>query len=577
MVERRLAALALALTIATPLCAQTWTGVPAVDSANVARTAWRAASAALRGNDQPTAQREVERAVAAWPTQEAYLWGSAIVAAVTNDTMRVISALQAYARMGFGRDAGGDPRVKPFLADPRAANVVASLAANRAPLTTARTWTEFGDSAFWPEGIDVDATTGHAFVTSIRQRTIAEVSREGRVLRTLPSSPQRIGAIFGVRVDARRGVLWATTSGTRVMAGYASGDSAIASLLRIRLSDGVVERRWDLPVASAGHTLGDVALAPSGDVFMTDSNEPVLYRLRPDADTLERYTHPLFRSLQGMAPTPDGRAVYVADWTHGLLRVDLGTGAVTRLADAPNSSSLGCDGIALHGNSIIAVQNGSIPNRVMRFTLDATGTRITGADVLDRSHGAADAPTIGAIVGDEFVFVANSQWEKYDANGARLANTTLTRPILRAIPLQAAPAPAFSTSGAFIAMSVPDLDASVRWYTEKFGMRVVFSPPPNDGYTVKVVEGGGLTLELMHNARAVPLRTAAPSVTHTTLVHGIFKAGLVVDDFDRTIATLRERGVDIPIGPFPARDGQPANAIIRDNAGNLIQFFGKSR
>ena len=89
-----------------------------------------------------------------------------------------------------------------------------------------------------------------------------------------------------------------------------------------------------------------------------------------------------------------------------------------------------------------------------------------------------------------------------------------------------------------------------------------------------MLEGGGLIVEV-HNPKAVPLRTAAPGLTHTTLVHGIFKAGLIVDDYEQTLAALRARGVDIAMGPFPARDGQRANVIIRDNAGNLLQLFGK--
>jgi hypothetical protein len=79
----------------------------------------------------------------------------------------------------------------------------------------------------------------------------------------------------------------------------------------------------------------------------------------------------------------------------------------------------------------------------------------------------------------------------------------------------------------------------------------------------------------MQHSKARPLSTAAPGVQANYEVHGIFKAGIVVEDFDRTIAELRRRGVEIAIGPFPKRDAQPANAIIRDNAGNYIQFFGR--
>ena len=94
--------------------------------------------------------------------------------------------------------------------------------------------------------------------------------------------------------------------------------------------------------------------------------------------------------------------------------------------------------------------------------------------------------------------------------------------------------------------------------------------------SARILEGGGLIVELMHNPAAVPLSKAAPSITHTTLVHGIFKAGLIVDNYDATLTALRARGVEIAIGPFPAHDGQRANFIVRDNAGNLIQFFGRA-
>jgi hypothetical protein len=210
-----------------------------------------------------------------------------------------------------------------------------------------------------------------------------------------------------------------------------------AELLRIRIADGMIERRWRLAPATAGHTLGDLAVAANGDVFLTDSNDPTLYRLRAGGDSLEAIHSPLFRSLQGMAPRANGAIVYVADYSHGLLRVDLSSNSVTRLEDAPRSTSLGCDGIVWDHGAIIAVQNGVSPPRITRFVLDETGTRITRAEVLDRNFGIADEPTIGTIAGGDFVYVANSQWEKYDDAGKRLAVRPLTRAVLLAVPLPA--------------------------------------------------------------------------------------------------------------------------------------------
>ena len=137
--------------------------------------------------------------------------------------------------------------------------------------------------------------------------------------------------------------------------------------------------------------------------------------------------------------------------------------------------------------------------------------------------------------------------------------------------------PVFSVSGAFIALSVADMEASTKWYREKLGLTVVMQAPRTDvtKSAATVLQGGGLTVELVKHDEAVPLSNFLPEPKGALYVHGIFKAGIVVDDFDATIATLRSRGVSIPIGPFPKRADQPANAIIRDNAGNYIQIIGK--
>jgi sugar lactone lactonase YvrE len=219
------------------------------------------------------------------------------------------------------------------------------------------------------------------------------------------------------------------------MDGYTPGDSAIAALLEVRPTDGLILRRWNLKPIAGGHVLGDVALAESGDVYFSDSNEPVLYRLPRGAETVERISSPHFRSLQGIAPSSDGRAVYVADYSHGIMRLDLRSGDVIRVADAPRSTSLGCDGIVWYRGSIIAIQNGVAPARIVRFSLDPSGTSFVRADVLDRNVAIADEPTIGEVVGRDFVYVANSQWEKHKEDGTLVPGARLTPPVLLAVPL----------------------------------------------------------------------------------------------------------------------------------------------
>lgn len=150
--------------------------------------------------------------------------------------------------------------------------------------------------------------------------------------------------------------------------------------------------------------------------------------------------------------------------------------------------------------------------------------------------------------------------------------------LLAAAPRQSDVSPAtrsalLRTSGAFFALSVDDLDASAAWYAEKLGLAVVLRSPPGSDPAVVVLEGGGLIVELVHHrdARSAP---GTSSGAERDLVHGYFKAGAIVADFDKTVHVLRARGVEIAFGPFPPQADQRANVIVRDNAGNLIQLFG---
>lgn len=155
----------------------------------------------------------------------------------------------------------------------------------------------------------------------------------------------------------------------------------------------------------------------------------------------------------------------------------------------------------------------------------------------------------------------------------RLAGLTLSL-WLPTVALAQAPVvePPFETvTGAFFAISVPDLQASTKWYTEKLGLRSIMSVPKRPGASgLNVLQGNGLTVEIQQHDGAQPVTRPAPSDRQ-----GIFKVGVYVKDFDATLALLRARGVTIFMGPFPKRNDQPAQVIVRDTSGTLIQFFGQ--
>jgi Glyoxalase/Bleomycin resistance protein/Dioxygenase superfamily len=65
--------------------------------------------------------------------------------------------------------------------------------------------------------------------------------------------------------------------------------------------------------------------------------------------------------------------------------------------------------------------------------------------------------------------------------------------------------PPFTAKGAFFALSVPDLESSARWYSEKFGLKIVMQAPKTKTLksAVTVLAGGGLLVELIQNDEAL--------------------------------------------------------------------------
>jgi hypothetical protein len=77
----------------------------------------------------------------------------------------------------------------------------------------------------------------------------------------------------------------------------------------------------------------------------------------------------------------------------------------------------GIDGLVWANGALVGVQNGVWPHRVVRLDLDPSRARIAAVTVLARAHPDFDEPTLGVMVGPDFHFVANSQWEAVGEQG----------------------------------------------------------------------------------------------------------------------------------------------------------------
>src|SRR5262249_37997435 len=90
---------------------------------------------------------------------------------------------------------------------------------------------------------------------------------------------------------------------------------------------------------------------------------------------------------------------------------------VAWLKHPPELSLAGIDGLYLRGHTLVAVQNGTEPERILIMTLDEEYRGVTHWRVaVARLPGLGD-PTHGIILGNEFLVVVNSGWDRMNDDG----------------------------------------------------------------------------------------------------------------------------------------------------------------
>jgi hypothetical protein len=77
----------------------------------------------------------------------------------------------------------------------------------------------------------------------------------------------------------------------------------------------------------------------------------------------------------------------------------------------------GIDGLYWTKTGLIATQNGTSPERIVRFPLSADN-RVSGFEALEANWPGLGDPTHGVLVGNNFYYIVNSGWDRVGDDGA---------------------------------------------------------------------------------------------------------------------------------------------------------------
>lgn len=124
----------------------------------------------------------------------------------------------------------------------------------------------------------------------------------------------------------------------------------------------------------------------------------------------------------------------------------------------------------------------------------------------------------------------------------------------------------------FFAVSVADLDASVKWYSQTLDLTPTRLPGTAQA-KVALLQGGGLLVELVEHSEAFKLETRLPELQKRYLAHGLFKVGFFVADLDAAVERLKHRGAAFKGGVFTDKVLGARSILLLDNSDNVIQLF----
>jgi hypothetical protein len=275
-------------------------------------------------------------------------------------------------------------------------------AASVAAASRPSSYTLPGDAVF-PEGVAYQPTTGNFFVSSTTDGSILR----GNVMEPA-ASPFIAGggtqfSAIGVKVD---------DAGRLIVAGGVTGE--------VRVYDAATGTPIRTFTAGAGGFLNDIAVAKNGDLFVTGSFRPVLWRIpaaeiQPGAPVAAEAWLDLTGTIpyvagefnvNGIVATGNGKRLVVSQaFTSELFRIDVATKAVTEV-DLGGEAVAG-DGLALVGRILYAGE--PFLHQIAKVSL--SGDLSTGTVLSRTTDPSFLTPTTVAVAAGRLL-VVNSQFER---------------------------------------------------------------------------------------------------------------------------------------------------------------------
>ena len=339
----------------------------------------------------------------------------------TGHREEALGHLRALVVGGVYLDLHESEALATLAGDPSFGAILEGLEANREPVARAKIVCRFDAPGLAPEGIDLDRKRRRVVLGSFSRGQLVSAGLDCVTQELTPAGT--LGVVAGIRVDAGRDLVWATSNAEEGIEGVRP------AVVAVRLDSGKVVARKELASGGAAVLLNDLEVTPDGAVYVTESIGGTLLRTCLDCPALEVFVPAgTMPGPNGVTAAGEGATLYVAH-AAGISRVDSTTGAEDRLRVPEGEITVGADGLYWHEGTLVAVQNQPFHDRIVQLILDEAGREVVETRVLNARSPGGMFHSTGFLLDGRFYFNG--------VPGGLPAPAELQdqRPVLLAVPL----------------------------------------------------------------------------------------------------------------------------------------------
>ncbi len=344
------------------------------------------------------------------PRSNAAKYNVACGYALTGDTSASLDILEQLARYGVDYGIADDPDFASLHKSKRFAKLRALSEERSSAINRSEIVFESLQNDIMPEGIAHDPRTGIFYMGSMRDGDIRALDTSGNFYDFAQIRHDITLACIGIFVDTTRNLLWACGSASENTAGYTEDQFGITGIFAFDLGTGKLARKIMLPFPHPTFGFNDLVVTKNGDLYTTGGP---LYKL-PAGDTEFVLAAPedAIGGSNGICLSPDEKTLFVTETWQGIVAVDL-TDDSWRVLQCPDTIMVtGLDGMYYYDGSLVAVQNGPNPWRIIRIFLNDTRTAVDSVRALERRNPDVSMALTAALVGNNVYSVGHGPGPK---------------------------------------------------------------------------------------------------------------------------------------------------------------------